>query len=185
MTASKGRWYVIGWDIDRQATRMFKLSRITDLPRRVSRPGAYEVPADLDLRALARSLAPPEPTRRRCWPSGRARARACVAAAGRRAPAELPLPGGFEVVGSATPTCGPWPRRSPATPPTWWCWSRPSCARRCWACCAGWRHSSATSREATQRSRRRTAVSQVMTSQAQVRRLLSLVPYLREHDGAP
>ena len=41
---------------------MFKLSRITDLPRRVSRPGAYEVPADLDLRALARSLAPAEPT---------------------------------------------------------------------------------------------------------------------------
>ena len=41
---------------------MFKLSRITDLPRRVSRAGAYQVPADLDLRRLARSLAPPEPT---------------------------------------------------------------------------------------------------------------------------
>ena len=53
---------MIGRDVDRDATRMFKLSRITDLPRRVSRPGAYEVPADLDLRALARSLAPREPT---------------------------------------------------------------------------------------------------------------------------
>ena len=63
MTSSKGRWYVIGWDTDRQAERMFKLSRMTDLPKRVSRPGAYEVPADLDLRALARSLAPQEPTR--------------------------------------------------------------------------------------------------------------------------
>jgi proteasome accessory factor B len=44
MTASKGRWYVIGRDIDRQATRMFKLTRITDRPRRVSKVGAYQVP---------------------------------------------------------------------------------------------------------------------------------------------
>ncbi len=62
MTSSKGRWYVIGRDVDRDATRMFKLSRITDQPRNSSRPGAYEVPDDLDLRSLARSLAPPEPT---------------------------------------------------------------------------------------------------------------------------
>ena len=62
LTASKGRWYVIGHDVDRQATRMFKLSRIADRPRKVSRPGAYAVPDDLDLRALARSLAPREPT---------------------------------------------------------------------------------------------------------------------------
>ena len=33
LTASKGRWYVIGRDVDRDATRMFKLSRITDLPK--------------------------------------------------------------------------------------------------------------------------------------------------------
>jgi proteasome accessory factor B len=63
MTASKGRWYVIGWDTDRQATRMFKLTRITDKPRRVSKVGAYSVPEDLDLRTLARSLAPQEPNR--------------------------------------------------------------------------------------------------------------------------
>jgi proteasome accessory factor B len=62
MTAAKGRWYVIGWDTDRQAERMFKLARIADVPKRVSRAGAFEVPADLDLRALARSLAPAEPT---------------------------------------------------------------------------------------------------------------------------
>jgi proteasome accessory factor B len=63
MTASKGRWYVIGWDTDRQATRMFKLTRITDKPRRVSKVAAYSVPDDLDLRALARSLDPGEPNR--------------------------------------------------------------------------------------------------------------------------
>lgn len=62
MTSAKGRWYVIGRDVDRDATRMFKLSRIADLPRRTSRPGAYQVPTDLDLRGLARSLAPREVT---------------------------------------------------------------------------------------------------------------------------
>lgn len=62
ITSSKGRWYVVGRDVDRDATRMFKLSRIVDLPKKVSRAGAFEVPEDLDLRALARSLAPSEPT---------------------------------------------------------------------------------------------------------------------------
>ena len=62
LTSFKGRWYVIGRDVDRAATRMFKLSRMADLPKRVSRAGSYEVPADLDLRRLARSLAPREPT---------------------------------------------------------------------------------------------------------------------------
>ncbi len=62
LTSWKGRWYVIGRDIDRDATRMFKLSRISDLPRRISKPGAYTVPADLDLRRLARALAPQQPT---------------------------------------------------------------------------------------------------------------------------
>ena len=37
--------------------------------KRVSRAGSYEVPADLDLRRLARSLAPREPTETRCLPS--------------------------------------------------------------------------------------------------------------------
>jgi proteasome accessory factor B len=62
MTSRKGRWYVIGWDLDRKAERMFKVSRISDRPKRISRAGAYEVPDDVDLRRLARSLAPPEPT---------------------------------------------------------------------------------------------------------------------------
>ncbi len=62
LTSWKGRWYVIGRDTDRDATRMFKLSRISDLPRRTSKPAAYAVPTDLDLRSLARSLAPRQPT---------------------------------------------------------------------------------------------------------------------------
>jgi proteasome accessory factor B len=62
LTSRRGRWYVVGRDVDRDANRMFKLSRITDVPVEVSRPGAYEVPEGLDLRALARSLDPQEPT---------------------------------------------------------------------------------------------------------------------------
>jgi proteasome accessory factor B len=96
MTAAKGRWYVIGRDTDRAATRMFKLARMSDLPRRVSKPGAFEVPADLDLRALARSLAPPDET-----------SRAVVAVRSGKAPtlrrrgepttSAISLPAGFEV----------------------------------------------------------------------------------------
>ena len=41
MTSRKGRWYVIGWDLDRRAERMFKVSRISGQPRKVSRGGAY------------------------------------------------------------------------------------------------------------------------------------------------
>ena len=62
LTSRRGRWYLVGRDLDRQASRMFKLSRILDLPRRVSRAGAYEVPDDLDLRALGGFLDPQEPT---------------------------------------------------------------------------------------------------------------------------
>ena len=96
MTASKGRWYVIGWDVDRQATRMFKLARMADLPRRASRSGAYQVPADLDLRSLARSLAPREPTETALLAirSGRAPA---LSRRGEPASSALPRPGGFEV----------------------------------------------------------------------------------------
>jgi proteasome accessory factor B len=94
LTASKGRWYVIGHDVDRDATRMFKLSRITDMPRRVSRSGAYAVPADLDLRALARSLAPREPTETAVLAVRKGRAPA-LARRGEPVPAEG-VPSGFE-----------------------------------------------------------------------------------------
>jgi proteasome accessory factor B len=97
LTASKGRWYVIGWDTDRGATRMFKLSRMADLPRKVSRAGAYAVPDDLDLRALARTLAPRDPTEIALLAirSGRAPA---LARRGEPASSDAPpRPGGFDV----------------------------------------------------------------------------------------
>ncbi len=58
----RGRWYVIGHDLDREAVRMFRLSRVTGRVRTAGRPGAYDVPAGTDLQALARQLEPPPRT---------------------------------------------------------------------------------------------------------------------------
>ena len=100
LTASKGRWYVIGWDTDRAATRMFKLSRMADLPRRVSRAGAYEVPADLDLRVLARTLAPREPSETALLAIRRGRAPA-LTRLGEPATSEAPRPRRLRRLGRA------------------------------------------------------------------------------------
>jgi proteasome accessory factor B len=45
----KGRWYVVGHDMDRGAARCFRLSRIVGAVRRVGADGAFTPPADLDL----------------------------------------------------------------------------------------------------------------------------------------
>ena len=56
-----GHWYVVGHDRDRDASRMFRVSRILGDVRGIGPPGSYAPPPDLDLRALAESLAPPRP----------------------------------------------------------------------------------------------------------------------------
>ena len=96
LTSYKGRWYVIGRDVDRQATRMFKLSRMTDMPRKISRAGSYEVPADLDLRRLARALAPQEPTETALLAIRAGKAPA-LARRGELRTSEVNLPAGFAV----------------------------------------------------------------------------------------
>ena len=56
-----GHWYVVGHDRDRDAERMFRVSRIVGDVVTIGEPGSYHPPVDLDLRALAESLAPPHP----------------------------------------------------------------------------------------------------------------------------
>ncbi len=56
----RGRWYVVGHDRDRQATRMFRLSRITGAVQLTGRPRAFNVPEGVDIRAEAARLSPPE-----------------------------------------------------------------------------------------------------------------------------
>lgn len=57
-----GRWYLVGHDRDREATRMFRLSRVTSAVELTDGPGSYEVPPDTDLRATAVQLSPAAPT---------------------------------------------------------------------------------------------------------------------------
>jgi proteasome accessory factor B len=56
-----GHWYVVGHDRDRDAERMFRVSRIVGDVVAIGDAGSYAPPADLDLRALAETLAPSRP----------------------------------------------------------------------------------------------------------------------------
>ncbi|MGI8578226.1 MAG: helix-turn-helix transcriptional regulator [Nocardioidaceae bacterium] len=56
-----GHWYVVGRDRDKDAPRMFRVSRISGDVVIVGASGNYALPADLDLRALASSLGPAHP----------------------------------------------------------------------------------------------------------------------------
>jgi len=58
ITRWSGRWYVVGRDLDRDAERVFRLSRVVGEARPVGDPGAYVIPADVDVAATARRLAP-------------------------------------------------------------------------------------------------------------------------------
>ncbi len=60
----RGRWYVVGHDLDRDAARCFRLSRFAGPVRTVGPPGAYRAPDDVDLiEHVARSSGPVEATR--------------------------------------------------------------------------------------------------------------------------
>jgi len=58
----KGSWYVVGRDVDRDASRVFKLSRITSLPTLDPHQGVFTVPAGVDLDALTRTIEPEPPS---------------------------------------------------------------------------------------------------------------------------
>ncbi|MFT4082442.1 MAG: WYL domain-containing protein [Nocardioides sp.] len=53
-----GRWYVVGHDLDRAESRVFRLSRVIGEARPVGPVGAFEVPPGADVRDIARTLAP-------------------------------------------------------------------------------------------------------------------------------
>lgn len=58
VVTSRDRWYVVGFDRDRGAPRMFRLSRIIGDVLPDGRPGSFEVPEGTDVRALTVSLEP-------------------------------------------------------------------------------------------------------------------------------
>ncbi len=52
LVGSRGGWYLVGFDTDRGAPRVFRLSRIVSDVAPVGEPGAFSVPADLDATAM-------------------------------------------------------------------------------------------------------------------------------------
>ena len=59
-----GRWYAVGFDTDRGAERVFRLSRVSGEARPAGPPGSYDVPPGTDVRATTRRLAPAPTTER-------------------------------------------------------------------------------------------------------------------------
>ena len=57
-----GHWYVVGHDRDREATRVFRLSRIEGDVRSDGPTGSVLVPADTDPASVVRMVAPASPT---------------------------------------------------------------------------------------------------------------------------
>ncbi|MEB4211679.1 YafY family protein [Mycobacterium sp. 94-17] len=53
VVTEKGRWYLVGHDRDRDATRTFRLSRIGPDVTPIGPPGAVAAPKDVDLRKIA------------------------------------------------------------------------------------------------------------------------------------
>lgn len=58
---SSGRWYVVGFDLDRGEERVFRLSRVVGDARASGRSGAFEVSPGTDVRRIADTLAPSAP----------------------------------------------------------------------------------------------------------------------------
>ncbi len=57
-----GRWYVVGHDRDREATRVFRLSRVAGAVEPLGRAGTVTVPEKIDFRAEVAALVPRRPT---------------------------------------------------------------------------------------------------------------------------
>lgn len=57
-----GRWYVVGHDRDREATRVFRLSRVAGTVEPIGAPGDVVVPDGVDFRAQVAALVPLRPT---------------------------------------------------------------------------------------------------------------------------
>jgi proteasome accessory factor B len=63
VTSWHGRWYLTGFDRDRQAPRVFRLTRVESDVRRVGTPGEYEVPSDHEPRVMVGDLSSDRPQR--------------------------------------------------------------------------------------------------------------------------
>lgn len=63
VASRSAHWYVAGHDLDRDAPRVFRLSRLTTAVTTIGEPGGYEIPPGADLRAAVSAAAGPEQSR--------------------------------------------------------------------------------------------------------------------------
>ena len=63
VVSRSGRWYLVGRDRQREAARVFRLSRIESNVRRLGRPGQYQVPEGLDAQKMIGTVGPPQDDR--------------------------------------------------------------------------------------------------------------------------
>jgi proteasome accessory factor B len=63
VTSWHGRWYLTGFDRDRRAPRVFRLTRVESGVRRVGEAGEYEVPQDHDPRLMVGDQSVARPVR--------------------------------------------------------------------------------------------------------------------------
>lgn len=56
----RGRWYLVGHDLDRGASRAFRLSRVIGEPVVEGKPGSVKIPEGIDLVALVSSMDAPQ-----------------------------------------------------------------------------------------------------------------------------
>jgi proteasome accessory factor B len=59
LVSSRGRWYLNAYDLEREAPRVFRLSRITGPVRTAGRPGSFEVPGDHQAEVMVERFAAP------------------------------------------------------------------------------------------------------------------------------
>ncbi len=142
VVTDRGRWYLVGHDRDRDATRTFRLSRIargregdrSDRGGHATRRG--EPARD---RAQGRSARRRPERRPRCGSPTGAPPRC---ADGRRCSVRVSSTAATARRSASTSGCPTgWPARSPATARTPSCWSRRRCATRCWSGCGRTRES--------------------------------------------
>jgi predicted DNA-binding transcriptional regulator YafY len=58
ITSRRGHWYLVGHDVDRDAARVFRLSRVLGDVKAVGAAGAYDVPEGVDIASLIASASP-------------------------------------------------------------------------------------------------------------------------------
>lgn len=58
-----GHWYVVGRDLDREDTRVFRLSRVAGAVRALGADGSVAAPPDIDLQSVVREVVPDLPQR--------------------------------------------------------------------------------------------------------------------------